>query len=59
MDRHNLSPHYELILCPLPPLSAPKCLVLFTRTKNEEEEEEEENKNKFSNAKMNMENEDR
>jgi hypothetical protein len=54
MDGQNLSPH-ELILCLLPPLSAPKCLVLFSRTTNEEEE----NKNKFSNNKVNMEKEDR
>jgi hypothetical protein len=55
MGRQNLSPHYELISCPLPPLSAPKCLVLFTRTANDEEE----NKNKCSNAKVNMEKEDK
>jgi len=51
----QLSPHYELILCPWPPLSAPEYLVLFTRTTNEEDE----NKNKFSKAKVTVEKEDR
>jgi len=55
MDERNLSPHYELILYPLPPLSAPEYLVLFTRTTNKEDE----NKNKFSKAKVNMEKEER
>jgi hypothetical protein len=55
MDGQKLSPHYELILCPLPSLSAPDYLVLFTRTTNKEDE----NKNTFSKAKLNVEKEDR
>jgi hypothetical protein len=55
MDGQKLSPHCGLILCPLPPLSAPVHLVLFTRTTNKEDE----NKNKFSKPKVNMEKEDR
>jgi hypothetical protein len=43
MYGQNLSPCRELILCPLPPLSAPEYLVLFTRTMNKEDED----KNKF------------
>lgn len=50
----QLSPHYELILCPWPPLSVLAHLVLFTRETNKEDE----NKNKFSKTKVNVENED-
>jgi len=50
----QLSPHYELILCPWPPLSAPEYLVLFTRKTNKEDE----NKSKFSKAKVNVEKKD-
>jgi hypothetical protein len=54
MDGQKLPPHYELILCSLPPLSVPDCLALFTRTLNKEE-----NKNEISKATENMEKEER
>ena len=50
----QLSPCYELILCPWPPLSAPEYVVLFTSKTNKEDE----NKNKFSKANVNVKKED-